>query len=244
MDQFDSDFALHWDELVGWERRAAAETDFISGLLAKFGCKSVLDVALGTGFHSIELLKRGMRVKSVDVSPAMIEVARKNAVRHGVALDAACADWAELEKTVKGKFDSVLCLGNSLACEMDPGKRQQAVRNWGRVLSENGVVIVDRRNYETLLNNEYNFTAPGQYFGTSVKIASRKIAADGTIFSYTFSDGKTFKLDMYPLKGIALESLFRNADMGLIETYGDRQLDHTGKDVGFYTSVFGKSRHA
>ena len=81
MGKFSKDFALHWDELVGWERRASADMDFLLKLLAKFQCKSVLDVALGTGFHSIELIKRGFDVKAVDASPAMIEVARQNAGR-------------------------------------------------------------------------------------------------------------------------------------------------------------------
>lgn len=243
MDQFDSDFALHWDELVGWERRAAAETDFLCSLLLKFGCKSVLDVALGTGFHSIELLKRNLQVKSVDVSPAMIDVAKKNAARHGVVLDVTCADWTELDRVVPRKFDCVICLGNSLACEMDPDKRQQSVCNWGQMLSDGGIVIVDRRNYETLLSNEYNFTAPGQYFGSTVKIVSSKIATDGTVFSYTFSDGKTFNLDMFPLLGDTLETLFRNAGLTLLEMYGDRQPGRTGKEIGFYTGVFGKSRN-
>ena len=65
MDQFNNDFALHWDELVGWEDRAFAETDFLLNLLKKYHSTKILDVALGTGFHSIELLKQGVVVKSI-----------------------------------------------------------------------------------------------------------------------------------------------------------------------------------
>ena len=243
MDQFSNDFALHWDELVGWEERSAAETDFLMSLLHKFKCKNVLDVALGTGFHSIELLKRSVRVTSVDISSAMIEVAKENAQQHGVVLDVMCADWAELGQKISEKFDCILCLGNSLACEMDPAKRQDAITNWGQVLSADGVILVDRRNYEALLSHEYNFSSKGQYFGSTVKITS-KITANETVFSYTFADGKTFDLTMYPLLQKDMNTLFQNAKLSPVELYGDRVFGGAGKDVGFYLSIFGKAAHA
>lgn len=240
MDQFNKDFALHWDELVGWEERSMAETDFLLGIVRKFKCKNVLDVALGTGFHSIELLKRGVKVKSVDVSPAMIEVAKQNARHHSVELDVLCCDWGELEHKFSEKFDCILCAGNSLACEMDMVKRQQAILNWRSLLSENGVIMVDRRNYEALLSHNYNFSSKGQYFGHTVKITS-KVTANETEFFYTFADGKTFKLQMYPLLEQDMTKLFVTAKLRLLEVYGDRVLSNAGNDIGFYLSIFGRT---
>jgi len=243
MDQFSKEFASHWDELVGWEKRAAAETAFLSSLIEKFKCKNVLDVALGTGFHSIELLKQGVRVTSIDVSPAMIEVAKQNAKHHAVTLDVTCADWIDLDKKLSQKFDCILCLGNSLACEMDSVKRQKAVYNWERALSENGIIIVDRRNYEALLNHEYNFVSKGQYCGETVKITPSKIAADGTVFSYTFADGKTFQLNMYPLMSDQINELFLNAGCYPIELYGDQEPFRLNQKVGFYTYIFRRAKN-
>jgi glycine/sarcosine N-methyltransferase len=238
MDQFSSEFADHWDELVGWEKRSTTEIAFLMGLLKKFNCRNVLDVALGTGFHSVELLKQGLRVKSVDVSPAMIKVADQNAKRHSVTLDVVCADWAELDRKIPQKFDCILCLGNSLACEMSPAKRQEAVRNWVNVLSENGIIIVDRRNYESLLSHNYNFSAKGQYSGKTVKITPTKVANDGTVFSYTFSDGKTFDLNMYPLLDQQIKDLFLAVNYRPVEVYGDQEFSRTGNDVSFYIYIF------
>jgi 2-polyprenyl-3-methyl-5-hydroxy-6-metoxy-1,4-benzoquinol methylase len=243
VDQFNNDFALHWDELVGWDARSAEETDFLVNLLSKYNCKNVLDVALGTGFHSIELLKRGIKVKSIDVSPAMIEVANKNAKFHSVELDVLCTEWSELKKKVFEKFDCIICLGNSLACEMSHTKRQEAIENWVDLLSENGVILVDRRNYEALLNNNYNFSSKGQYFGKTVTIKS--IVSDHeTEFFYTFADGKTFTLKMYPLLEKEMSSLFKNENFYLLETYGDRVLSSSGSNIGFYLSIFRKSTNA
>ena len=240
MDQFSEEFASHWDEFVGWEKRSLNETSFLLGLIEKFKCKNVLDVALGTGFHSIELLKRGIHVKSTDISPAMIKAAHLNAARHAVALDVVCADWSDFSQKISGKFDCILCLGNSLACEMDYAKRQQAVCNWGQVLCDGGVVIVDRRNYEALLDHKYNFSSGSQYSGETVKIIPSIIKANETVFSYTFTDGNTFDLRMYPLQDRQINALFTNEGFRPIEVYGDQKRSQVGWDIGFYTHVFEK----
>lgn len=244
MDQFSKDFASHWDELVGWEKRSDADTSFLLGLIQRFKCRSVLDVALGTGFHSIKLLEAGLRVKSVDVSQAMIQVAKKNAMLHSVELDVVCTDWVDLSKNVSEKFDCIICLGNSLACEMDSEKRQQAVSNWSEMLSDDGIVVVDRRNYESMLAGNYNSRSRGQYFGETVKITFSRVTDNETIFSYTFSDGRTFDLQMYPILDHQIKSFFLNEGLQAAEIFGDRQLSYSGNDVGFYLYVFKKVRNA
>ncbi len=45
---------------------------------------SVLEVAPGPGFLSIELAKRGLQVRAVDISKSFVEIARKNAAAEGV----------------------------------------------------------------------------------------------------------------------------------------------------------------
>lgn len=45
---------------------------------------SVLEVAPGPGFLSIELAKRGLEVRAVDISKTFVEIARRNAASEGV----------------------------------------------------------------------------------------------------------------------------------------------------------------
>ena len=45
---------------------------------------TVLEVAPGPGFLSIELAKRGLRVRAVDISKTFVEIARRNASAEGV----------------------------------------------------------------------------------------------------------------------------------------------------------------
>ena len=242
MDQFDQDFATHWDELVGWDKRAAADTAFLLGLMRRYGCKRILDVALGTGFHAIELTKAGFEVKALDISHSMIDVAKSNAAKEGFRLDAVCTDWVDMRRTITEKFDCVICLGNSLACEMDAGKRRIAAQNWGDALDEGGIVIVDRRNYEALLSGERYSGSNGQYFGDTVRIGYTKITGDETVFSYTFADGRTFSLTMFPIRDPEMRTNFQDAGLEAVEVYGDRKLSYQGNDVSFYTYVFRKGR--
>ena len=46
-------FVRKWDELIDWEARARSEGDFFINILKERGVQRILDVATGTGFHSI-----------------------------------------------------------------------------------------------------------------------------------------------------------------------------------------------
>ena len=240
-DPYSGGFAAHWDELVGWKRRSAADKAFLLHLLRKYNCKRILDVALGTGFHTIELMSEGLQVKSLDASQSMIDVAMTNAAKGSIQLDVVCCDWVDMNSAIREKFDCILCLGNSLACENDTNKRRVAVQNRSDALTDDGVIIVDRRNYETLLAGEYSSGANGQYFG-DVKIDFTRVDKDGTVFTYTFSDGQTFSLKMFPVLDHEMRSIGSNAALEAVEVYGDRQLSYEGKDVSFYSYVFRKMK--
>ena len=243
MDQFNEEFASHWDELVGWEKRSDFEITFLIDLLKKFNCKNILDVAVGTGFHAINFLKYPFLVTGVDISHAMIDIAKKNAIKHSVELDIICTDWTSLKDKVSKKYDCIICLGNSLACENDHNKRQLAIYNWSEVLTENGIIIVDRRNYEALLQGKNVINSKKLYCGKNVQINSDKVTNEKTVFSYTFPDKKIFKLQMYPILDHHIKTLFANADFTPVKIYGDRQLSFDENNVGFYHYIFKRNKH-
>ena len=53
-------FVDKWDELIDWEARTAGEGKFFADLLRQRGVQRVLDVATGTGFHSVSLKKASL----------------------------------------------------------------------------------------------------------------------------------------------------------------------------------------
>ena len=86
-------FADRWDRLIDWDAREEAEGDFFVRLLHEHGARSVLDVATGTGFHSVRLLREGFDVVSVDGSPNMLARAFKNARERDLLMRTVHADW-------------------------------------------------------------------------------------------------------------------------------------------------------
>jgi ubiquinone/menaquinone biosynthesis C-methylase UbiE len=68
----------------------------------------VLEVAPGPGFLSIELAKRGLEVRAVDISKTFVEIARKNAAEAGVKVGFVQGNAAELP-VESGSVDFVVC---------------------------------------------------------------------------------------------------------------------------------------
>lgn len=56
----------------------------IEGILKKHEVKTVLDLTCGTGSQVFYLAQRGYEVTGADISPALIEIARKRAAQENV----------------------------------------------------------------------------------------------------------------------------------------------------------------
>ena len=124
-------FVDKWDQLIDWSSRKEGEGSFFIEKLKERGVESVLDVATGTGYHSIQLLNAGFDVVSVDGSSEMLAKAFENGKRHGHILKTVQADWRYISKEVLRSFDAVICLGNSfthLFSEKD--RRKTLAEEW------------------------------------------------------------------------------------------------------------------
>src|SRR6201985_1637744 len=68
----------------------------------------VLEVAPGPGFLSIELARRGLQVRAVDISKTFVEIARRNAAAEGVKARFQLGNAAALPVD-DGNVDLVVC---------------------------------------------------------------------------------------------------------------------------------------
>ncbi|HEY2591013.1 MAG TPA: class I SAM-dependent methyltransferase [Steroidobacteraceae bacterium] len=101
----------------------------------------VLDIGCGVGRWSRRLAGRGARVTGIDLSPTMIEEAKRRACASGVAERCRflVQDCAELD--VEGPFDLILSV-TVLQHILDPGALRAAVRGIVRRLAPEGRLIV------------------------------------------------------------------------------------------------------
>jgi len=169
-DQYaDGKAAKVWELYTGSKQeRTQQYKEWIINTLKSNKCHTVLDVACGTGVDSIMLVEEGFKVVSTDASDKMLKYAlrerwerRKEKPFDEWIIEEAnwmslVDDLEESEISVpEGGFDAVICLGNSFAhlpdFQGDQGDQCTAIENMAAMLKPNGVLLIDHRNYDTIL---------------------------------------------------------------------------------------------
>lgn len=234
-------FVEKWDELIDWDARAASEGSFFIDVLKERGAKKVLDVACGTGFHSVRLLKAGFEVVSADGSPEMLAKAFANGRKHGHILRTVQADWRWLNRDIHGKFDAVICLGNSFTHLFSEHDRRKALAEFYAVLRHDGILILDQRNYDTMLASGFKTKHSYYYCGENVVAFPEHIDPGLARFCYKFPDKSVFHLNMFPLKRDYVTRLLKEVGFQHDTTYGDFQETYHDDEPDFFVHVAEKS---
>lgn len=234
-------FVEKWDELIDWNARAESEGDFFVDLLRGRSKQKVLDVATGTGFHSVQLIKAGFDVTSVDGNPDMLVRAFENGKQHGVIMRTVLADWRSLTRDIHGKYDAIICLGNSFTHLFHERDRRRALVEFYAALNHNGVLILDQRNYDRILDVGFSSKHAYYYCGDNVK-AEPEYVDDGLArFKYEFPDGSVFHLNMFPLRKDYTRKLIGEAGFQKIKSYGDFVETHQESEPDFFIHVAEKT---
>ncbi len=234
-------FVDKWDELIDWEARAKSEGRFFIDVLKARGKESVLDVATGTGFHSIQLLKAGFDVTSADGSAEMLARAFDNARERGMVLKTVHADWRWLNKDVNGKYDAIICLGNSFTHLFEENDRRRALAEFYAALKHDGILIIDQRNYDRILDDGFATKHKYYYCGDQVTAEPEHVDESLARFKYGFPDGSEYHLNMFPLRKNYLRRLLREVGFQQIHSYGDFQEEGEETDPDFFVHVAEKS---
>lgn len=99
----------------------------------------VLDVGCGVGRWSLQLAEQGNRVTGVDISPAMIALAKRRAAEAGIESEFLVQDVAFLD--LHKQFDFVLAV-TVLQHILHGPHLEAAIRNLARHLKPNGVLVL------------------------------------------------------------------------------------------------------
>jgi SAM-dependent methyltransferase len=104
----------------------------------------LLDVACGTGKSFLPLLEKGWKVTACDISPSMIEIARRKV---GDRVELSVADMRELP--VFGEFDVVFCLDDAVNYLLESAELEQALAGMRRNLGPAGLLMFDLNTIES-----------------------------------------------------------------------------------------------
>ncbi|HWB14210.1 MAG TPA: class I SAM-dependent methyltransferase [Pirellulales bacterium] len=176
---------------------------------------AVLDVACGEGFYSRMLRKRGARrVKGVDLSQGMIELARKQEREHQLGIEYLVADARELPAS--DEFDLVVAayLLNYASTRDELGAMCHGI---ARSLKPGGRFVTVNSNPAIAFPKAPDYRRYG--FETSVPGGWQ----EGAPIKWTFylSDG-TFEIENYYLNVAAHEEAFRQAGFREVRWHAPR----------------------
>ena len=234
-------FVDKWDELIDWRGRAESEGQFFIDILRARGKQSVLDVAAGTGFHSVRLIEAGFDVVTADGSAAMLAKAFANGQARGHILKTVQADWRWLNRDVNGKYDAIICLGNSFTHLHEEKDRRRALAEFYAALKHDGILILDQRNYDAMLDQGFSTKHKYYYCGDQVTAEPEHVDEGLCRMKYTFPDGSDYTLNMCPIRKNYVRRLLGEAGFERVRTYGDFQETYAEDDPDFFIHVAEKS---
>jgi SAM-dependent methyltransferase len=239
--EYTNSFVERWDELVDWSARADIEGKFFIEKLRNLQKQTILDVATGTGFHSVQLIEAQFDVTSVDGSAQMLAKAFKNAKDKGHIMQTVHSDWRSLSRDLnEQRYDAIICLGNSFTFLHEENDRRKTLAEFYSALKHDGVLIIDHRNYDEILDSEFK-SKHNVYCGENVSAQPTYIDESLARFEYAYEDGEKYYLNMFPLRLNYFCKLINEAGFQKIKTFGDFKETYQKSDVDFFVHIIHKN---
>jgi len=149
---FRADYARLYDAMYG-SKDYARECDAVEAAVRRFGdggaYRALLDVGCGTGNHSIPLARRGYEVTGVDLSPDMVELARRKAAERGIAASFTTGDMRTV--SLGRTFDVVAIMFAVLGYAVSDADVAAALANAKRHLRPGGLLVLDVWDRDTVM---------------------------------------------------------------------------------------------
>jgi SAM-dependent methyltransferase len=155
-DELGSDY----DRFVNWPSRLALELPFLERELRAVSARRVLDVACGSGQHAIALAERGYELAGADLSPVMIDLAKRNAASDRLRLRFEVAGFGAMHERMGVGYDALLCLGNSLPHLLDPETVLAALTDMAACLRPGGLLVIQNRNFDRVVARRERWMEP------------------------------------------------------------------------------------
>jgi glycine/sarcosine N-methyltransferase len=180
----------------------------------------VLDVACGTGQHSVRLYELGYRyLEAIDLDPSMISMAQAKTTDIGFRV----GSMLELSRYYSGRFGFIFCIGNSLAHLDGLHELNRFLQETYSLLSPGGSVVFQIVNYDRILSGNISslpeIRKNGLVFHRKYELSDKKVLFTGIIDKGTErieGSAELFAITYTDLTGTMKETGFSN-----IEAYGN-----------------------
>lgn len=150
MSSFD-DLVVAYDNSIDWDARLSRELPFLLKHLPKDSPARILDIACGSGRHSVALAKNSYSVTGFDSSQSMIDAAKQLSQPEGVSAEFLKANMLDFAEKIDSSFNLAICLGNSLALLASFEEVTQVLEQVYSILDTEGMFIFQVLNFEEIL---------------------------------------------------------------------------------------------
>jgi len=147
---------------------------------------SVLEIAPGPGYLSIELAKRGFSVTGVELSPDFVEIEKRNARDEGVSVDFKKGNASALPFQ-DGIFDFIICS----AAFKNFSEPLKAMQEMFRVLKLNGAALIldmNRNNTKEDIEQEMQKSGMKGFDRWFVKLSFKTFLRNGAYTREEFEE--------------------------------------------------------
>ena len=130
---------------IAFELNRKAETDFLIACFRKYARESVrhvLDVACGTGHHSLRLARRGYRMTALDLSAPSIAFLAAEAARLRLQVTTVVGDMTDFR--LPERVDAAICMQDSQGHLLETAALLAHLRAVRRNVRPGGLYIFDR----------------------------------------------------------------------------------------------------
>ena len=237
-------FADCYDDMVRWEDRLAFEGKYFDKLFKHYGVDRILDVACGTGRHTILFAELGYKVVGVDNNDCMLELAKKNIRAAGVkGIKFLKADMMALPEAIRGRYSCVVSLGNSLPHLVDDEEILEALRHFYKLLRPGGLMLLQTVHFDHYLDSSDSAVAVTEGIREGKPVTFRRhyeFKGTKVIFHVSIYDGSTRELlDTYsaplnPIRRELLETFLEKVGFSGVQFYEDislRPLTHASRSM-------------
>jgi SAM-dependent methyltransferase len=143
----------------------------IVGFLDTHQCRSILDVACGTGRLMAILEKEGYDVTGLDLSQEMLDIAKTRCKGKLLRQDMR-------EMHVNRTFDALLCLGRSFGYMLTDDDASRALEGFCKALRDGGILVLDSFDAEMTRRYQFGDWREAFYEFEDMKITRRSKSSD------------------------------------------------------------------
>jgi glycine/sarcosine N-methyltransferase len=144
--------APEYDDMTGFGKRFVREKPFFRLIVERHGITTAIDAGCGTGFHSLLLAQLGVHVTAVDISGGMLDRLGRHASEMGLNIRRVRSDFGSLQGAVKGPFDAVFCMGNTLPHLLNVQEIRNTLVTFVSLLRPGGLLFLQMLNYARILS--------------------------------------------------------------------------------------------